>query len=485
MEEKLTDKAIEMTEKKDAIIEMDSETDAGSSKNLYKEVKETIADNDGENRHIKEEDKIGYMGAAATIVKAIIGTGITNMPMLFKVLGIIPATALMIINLFLHINTVRFLMVAKRITQRYSYSFYSKAAMGSFGTVMMKLSITILSFFTCCVYLKFFGKIVYMLVTVFLGKGEGFFYTEPFYIIIVFFVIMPLMFKKDLSSLKKWSFLGVYCIFIALGCILIIFTYRWFNGLIKPFDKKLLFPSGKLLDICNIVPASLDAYIFQQNTFPIYTQLKPRSTNTMMKATILGVLFSFIAYQITGTLGLILYGTDINDIILVYFRRDIEDYREHTFLVITCFVCIVCFFISALLGFPFNFLNARNNASSLIQFIKLKLSGKEEEEPKKEEENKGDKIETGLRLDSGLGFLIITLTIYVLILGLAIAAKKIIIISNYSGVSCNNYITVMSPALFMVFLLKKWDINRCLGVLIFLFGVSMMILFVASEILKA
>lgn len=459
----------------------DSITEPDGELNLYKDIPENEEDNDGENRHIKEEDKIGVLGASTTIVKAIIGMGITNMPMLFKVLGIIPATILMVLNLLLHINTVRFLMIAKKYTQRYSYSFYSKAAMGSFGTIMTKVAISLLSFCTCCVYLKSFGNIVYMLMSIFIKQGEGFFYTKSFYIILVFFVIMPLMFKKDLSALKNASKVGVAGIFMALISIILVFLYKVMNGIPLHFDKKYLYPSGTWLEILSIVPASLDAYIFQQNTFPIYTQLKPRNSSSMNKATTIGVFFSFIAYQITGVLGVLSYGDEINDFILFYFREDISRNPGDKFIGIVCFICIFSFFVSALLSFPLNFLAMRNNFSSLILFLKNKFSTKKEEV--KTQEKKGDDIKTGFDLDHGIGYIVLTLTLAVGVLIISIAVEKIIILCKYSGVSCNNYITIMSPALFVLILSKKWDKNRVLSVFVFAFGVLMMLAFIASEIL--
>ncbi len=253
------------------------------------------------------------------------------------------------------------------------------------------------------------------------------------------------------------------------------------NGLELHIEGKYLWPSGNFLDILSIVPASFDAYIFQQNTFPIYTQLKPRNSKTMLTAATIGVFFSFVAYMITGLLGLFMYGGDINDIILFYFKGDVEKFPGHKVLGAVCVVCILGFFVSALLGFPLIFLAMRNNFSSLIIFIKNKLTKKnEKDEPKKE----APEIETGLSLNHGIGFGLFTIALYVGVLLVAISVEKIIVLSKYSGVSCNNYITIMSPALFVLFLSKKWDSNKACALFVFIFGIGVMGAFIASEILN-
>lgn len=457
--------------------ECDSNTDPEGEENLYKEIKETEIDNDGENRNIKEEDKVGVCGATTTIIKAIIGSGITNMPMLFKVLGIIPALILMLINLLLHINTVRFLMICKKITQRYSYSFYSRLSMGTFGSVMIKAAISLLSFCTCCVYLKFFGNTIYMLVTLFIEQKEGFLYTKNFYIILVFFVIMPLMFKRDLSALKNPAKIGVFGIFLSCITTIIVFIYKWINGYQLHIDSKFLYPSGSWMEIVTIIPASLDAFIFQHNTFPIYTQLKPRNSATMMKSSFYGVFFSFFAFSTIGILGLFSYGLSINDFILVYIREDIDTFKGDKFIFFCSFIMIISFFVSVVFSFPINFLNTRNNMISLVRFFKDHVFAK------KQQKTEHTEFDTGLSLDRGLGYSLFTIGIYVFTLLVAILAKRIIEISNVSGVSCNNYISMLSPSLFILLLKKQWDKDKILSVVIFFFGIVMFIAFIVSQIL--
>lgn len=79
---------------------------------------------------------------------------------------------------------------------------YAKICFGSIGTFFMKFSIILIGFGNCCVYLKIFGGIFQSLVNLFVVPSDKFYFHPTFYMLIIFFALMPLMFKEDISDLR-------------------------------------------------------------------------------------------------------------------------------------------------------------------------------------------------------------------------------------------------------------------------------------------
>ena len=130
-----------------SIEENDNLTDPSNSKE-YKNFKEESEDNDGENRNVKNENKNTIIGTSITIIKAMIGCGILNLPLVFKYLGIRLAIFFIFCSILICNFTVYLLLKSKEITQRYSFSVYAKLSFGTLGTFFMKITIMTLCFFT-------------------------------------------------------------------------------------------------------------------------------------------------------------------------------------------------------------------------------------------------------------------------------------------------------------------------------------------------
>lgn len=81
---------------------------------------------------------------------------------------------------------------------------YGKMAYGNFGSILVKLSIMLNNFTACCAFFKIFGKVSNTLVGIIVEK-DSFFVTNQrnyFYVIILFFAMMPLIFKKSIDAFK-------------------------------------------------------------------------------------------------------------------------------------------------------------------------------------------------------------------------------------------------------------------------------------------
>ena len=74
---------------------------------------------------------------ALLVLKATIGAGILNLPLIFKTFGIIGGMILSLILTAISVFVAYLLGRSKEISQRYSFAVYSKITMGTTGSVIM------------------------------------------------------------------------------------------------------------------------------------------------------------------------------------------------------------------------------------------------------------------------------------------------------------------------------------------------------------
>ena len=465
-----------------------NETDPDDPRNEYSKTIEEVEDNDGENRNVKEEDKASVSSTMITIMKAMIGCGILNHPLIFRTLGAYSYFAVLAVTLFISSMSIVFLMKCKEITQRYGYSMYAKLTFGSFGTFMMKFAIVMLTFGCSCIYLRIFGDVCQSLVTLFLEKSDKFYFQNNFYVIVVFFVLMPLMFKDDIAALKKFSFIGVLAVFIFLGSMVIVCIYKFINNEIAPFSQDMLYPDGNKHQIFATATALLDSFTFQMNTFPIYLPLKPRNSKNMIKASTTAIILTGIVYALTGILGFTMYRRKLDNVVLVYFKEDVLLYKsKNIYITAVLMVCMVAFFISALLSMPIIFFALKKNLITLLQFIKKKIFNRKDSKDIEEKTLAVSMVNTQVIMGSvGGGYkYLITFIAYCSVLFCTLCVDKIITINNIVGATVTNFITMIAPTLFFMKLNKDGSCCSFFGLssrLIFLIGFGILSTFITIQI---
>jgi amino acid permease len=469
-------------------------TDPDDPRTEYSKTVEEPEDNDGENRNVKPEDRTSVQGTVITIVKAMVGCGILNLPYIFKTLGIIPATFILCLTVGTATLSIHFLMKCKDITQRYGYSMYAKLCFGTFGTFFIKFAIVMLTFGGSCIFLRIFGDVFYSLVSLLLPENlpkDSFYLSKNFYVIVIFFVIMPLMFKEDITALKKFSFIGVLSIFIFLVAMVIVFFYKLFNNEIEAFSASMLWPNGTKIQMFTATTALMDSFTFQMNTFPIYLPLKPRTSKNMVKATFISTLIAWVMYFVTGILGFAMYRDRLNDVILGYFKEDIIVYKKQNIIISgILFISIAAYFISALLTMPIMFFALKKNLITLIGFVEKKF--KKKATNKDIEENttlQATMVNTQVVMASvqGVKKFLITLITYVVTLLCTLCVTKIIVINNIVGSTVTNMITMISPATFYLLLEKSKNscCNKIIARIIFIYGFTILTTFITIEVRKA
>ena len=250
------------------------ETDPERTSNpISKNLIEESEDNDGENRNVKEEERRSIFSTTITIMKGMIGFGILNYPFAFKTLGVKYGLISILIAIILIIFSVYFLLKTKDATQRYGYSVYSKLSFGTTGTIINMINMISGCFFVCCIYFKLFGNIARTLLLVFIQDKGQFYLKEEFLLISIFFILLPLMFKKDISALSKFALIGIISIIIFIFSLIIIFFYKLYNNEIPPLKEYQFEINGSFKEIFESSTAILNSFNFHSYIFPIYLKV--------------------------------------------------------------------------------------------------------------------------------------------------------------------------------------------------------------------
>lgn len=425
------------------------------------------------------------MATGLFVTKAMIGSGLLNVPFIFRTFGVFFG---LFASFFLNSITflaVYFLLRCKDITQRYSYAIYSKLTMGLVGTLTCKIAVIIRSFTLCCVLLKILGKIIRTLLLIFFNEYRDKFFLNSEFLLVVFSVLItPMMLQKDISGVAKFTFLGIYSILFLFVSLVILFIFKITQNEIKPLEEPMLYMSGDFFKKFKCFGSYLNAYLFQVNVFPIYLPLKPRSTKNMIKATLLGTLLSSVIYISFGIIGFIIYRYDINDTLLTYLGDDLIKYLKTNKLMATLLIVFEFAFIAnTTISTMLNFFIGK---SGLIAFVKFVLQYMSE---KKKEKDQGtplvDLDEKGVVLDNtenkekemlGEGSkTLITLVAYLIVIFVGYTSENIISIDNFNGSTVNNYLSVMLPGLFFIIISRKqkFSFEKLMAIFLCLFSFSL------------
>ena len=471
---------------KENIEEPSSETDPEKAENEeYRNYKEEPGDDDGENRHPEKRASVTLTGLFIT--KAMIGSGLLNVPFIFKTLGIFFGLFASIFFNFVSVLSCYFLLRCKDITQRYSYSIYSKLTMGLLGTITCKIAIVIRSFSLCCVLLKICGKILRTLLLIFFSEySNKFFLNGEFLAVVLALIIMPTMFQKDISGVSKFTSLGIFSILFLFFSLVILFIFKITQNEIKPYEQKMLYLEKDFYKIFKCFGSYLNAYVFQVNFFPIYLPLHPRSTKNMIKSTLLGTMLSSVLYISFGIIGFIIYRYNINDTLLNYLGDDLILYLKTNKLIATLLIVFeIAFITNTTISTMLNFFVGKSCLIGLIKFIMKNIQNKLKKNDNKDiplvdldekgiSVNNNEKKENDNILNKTSKTLI-TLLAYLLLVFIAYASDNIISIDNFNGSTVNNYLSLMLPALFFIILSKDkgFSFEKLLAIFQLLLSVSL------------
>ena len=464
-----------MSEEND--LRLDYKEDSGNETSPEKAEKEEFrnyieepGDDDGENRHPTEHTTMLY--TALLVMKAMIGEGILNLPLIIKTFGIIGGSLMTCFLGFVAISVASYLGKCKEITQRYSYAIYSKLMMGTTGTVLMKTSLIVMVSTMAIVQLIVFGDVL---------KGLSILIYDTnvkILILAIALILLPFMFQKDISGIARIAYFGIIGLGVFSVCQCILFIHKYQQGKII-FDNSMLYPKGTFKQIILCVGGYYNAFTFHMSYFGFYLPLKPRNNKTMMKSVTIGAGLTSLIYYSYGVLCYLMYGNQITDSALKYLQSDLSSaYKNNElFLVILLVICFLGYMINASISSMLNFYFFKSHFLGFIKFIlKKRLEKEKAEEDKKGipmvniEENKENNeirkfsddvhsIKEKEELLSDKQEFWITFGCYCYVLAMAIGFDKIIILDSFNGSTVANYINIIAPCMFYLYFAR--DKKNC------------------------
>ena len=400
--------------------------------------------------------------------KAMIGSGLLNVPYTFKTLGIYASVgASILFNIVTFLSTY-FLLRCKDITQRYGYAVYSVLSMGIVGTIICKLAILIRSISLCCVLLKILGNIIRTILLIFFNEyGDKYYLDSKFLLVIFALLITPLMIQKDISGINKYTSVGIFSIIYLFASLVILFIYKYTQHEILPKKQMMLFPRGTSFEMFKCFGSYLNAYLFQVNVFPIYLPLYPRSTKNMMISTAIGTILSTVIYVSFGIIGFAIYRYNIDGTLLEYIEEDLLNYiKTNKYMAASLIIFEVAFIINTTLSTAINFFNAKQQCESIAKLIYMYIHEQNEDEsiqgtplvpldetgastemPQRNTSENNDLSDRSLNL--------IAFVVYIITIFIGYYSDNIITIDNFNGSTINNFLSVMLPPLFFLILSPK------------------------------
>ena len=426
-----------------------------AEKEEFRNFVEEPGDDDGENRHPTEFNSMLY--TALLVMKAMIGEGILNLPLIIKTFGIIYGSIVTCFLAFITISVASYLGKCKQITQRYSYAVYSKLMMGTTGTIIMKISLIIMVSTMAIVQLIVFGDVLKGLLILVYDINT------KILIIGIALVLMPFMFQKDISFIARIAYMGILGLGIFSICQIILFIHKYQQGKII-FDDSMLYPKGSFKQIILCIGGYYNAFTFHMSYFGFYLPLKPRNNKTMMKSVSIGAISTSIIYYSYGVLCYFMYGDQITDSALKYLQKDLAEANKNgeTNLVILLVICFLGYMVNASISSMLNFYFFKSHFLGLISFILKKKQEKENDSkdiPMVDIEENNNKIikseiKENKEILSDKKQFWITFGCYCYVLAMAIGFDKIIILDSFNGSTVANYINIIAPCMFYLYFAK-------------------------------
>ena len=448
----------------------------------WEDFEEYPEDSDGFPIDPNKKGKDSSASAGIQIANTIMGAGILSIPIIMSYLGILLG---LVIVLFLAVSTIYSVFILIRcheITGKSGYSMFGKMTMGKFGSILIKIIIIINNFGICVCYFRIFGEVIQTIVqnwaspdSIWVTNWHNF-----IYILLGSIILYVFIFIKNISALKKVAYLGVISVLIfTLSFAVLLFYRSSTNKLANQIDWDYLFPNCTFDEAFHAVPTVFLAFLFQFNVFPIYYSMRHRNMDSMMKATKIGVGYSFIIFLFVGIIGFLLYGFDIDDTVLDNLSDDMIEYRnKNTFIIVLIIIICISFVITCLTSFPILFLSLRvNYINSLV--VCIKSCKKNDEGVVRISQGKYANQE---KILGNKTLIFITVMLYVFIVLIAIVVYKLKTMFTMVGASAGTFIAFILPNLFYIIIVKRSGKDYSVVVPFIFFGMGIFLFIIAIMI---
>ena len=424
----------------------------------YEQYEELPEDGDGQNLDPKKKGKDSSKTAGSQIANTIMGAGILSIPIIMRYLGILLGSIFIIFLALSTIYSVYILIRCHQITGKNGYSMFGKITMGKFGSMLIKIIIIINNLGLCIAYFRIFGEVVQTIVQAWVSP-DSYWATNwhnYFYILMCSLVMIFFIFIKNISSLKKVAYLGVFAVLVFTISLSVLLFYKSAQYELESYPGwNFMVPNCSFYEAFHAIPTVFLAFLFQFNVFPIYLSLKHKNMETMMKATKVGVGYSLINFLIVGIVGFLLYGLDMEDTILNSLSDDMVANRyRSTFIKVLIIIICISFVTTCLTSFPILFLSLRENYVNSILFCFKNCCRKKDDEDKVKINQGVYEKKKRYKYISDKVLIIITIVLYFLIVAIAIVMPKLKLIFTIVGATAGTFIAFILPNLFYIRICK-------------------------------
>ena len=433
----------------------------------YEKYKENPEDGDGHDLDQEMQGKDSIKASGAQIANTIMGAGILSIPIIMRYLGLFLGIIFIISLALCTLFSVFILIRCHEITGKNGFSMLGKITMGKFGSILIKVIIIINNLGFCIAYFRIFGEVVQTVIQGFISPDSFWANNWHNFIYIIFcsLIMFYFIFIKNLSALKKVAYMGVSAVLLFSFGLTLLFLHKGIHHYLDSnISWKFLKPNCSFSEAFNAIPSVFLAFLFQFNVFPIYLSLKEKNLDSMMKATKIGVGYSLFIFLIVGIIGFLLYGLHMNETLLECLSQDMNKFRNISgFIKFLIIIISVSFVTTCLTSFPILFLSLRENfINSMIFCIK----------------NMGHKNENNNYI-SEKGLNIITISLYVVIVLMAIILPKLKVIFSVVGATAGTFIAFILPNLFYIRICHMSQKNYNLSLPKFFVGLGIFFLFIS------
>ena len=436
----------------------------------YEKYIENPEDGDGQKVDEEMQGKDSVKTSGAQIANTIMGAGILSIPIIMRYLGFLLGIIFILFLAFCTIYSVFILIRCHEITGKNGFSMLGKITMGKFGSILIKIIIIINNLGFCIAYFRIFGEVFQTIIQGWVSPDS--FWANNWhnfiYIILCSFIMFSFIFIKNLSSLKKVAYMGVSAVLVFTIGLTLLFLHKGVHHYLDSnISWKFLKSNCSFSEAFKMIPSVFLAFLFQFNVFPIYSSLKEKNLESMMKATKIGVGYSLSIFLVVGIIGFLLYGLNMNETLLNSLSEDMTKFRNiSSFIKFLIIIISVSFVTTCLTSFPILFLSLRENFINSLIFCMKNLGKKEKNLVKNNFFN--ERILT-----------IITIFLYVLIILMAILLPKLKVIFSIVGATAGTFIAFILPNLFYIRICKMSHKNYNLSLPIFFLALGIFFLLIS------
>ena len=433
----------------------------------YEKYKENPEDGDGHDLDQEMQGKDSIKASGAQIANTIMGAGILSIPIIMRYLGLFLGIIFIISLALCTLFSVFILIRCHEITGKNGFSMLGKITMGKFGSILIKVIIIINNLGFCIAYFRIFGEVVQTVIQGFISPDSFWANNWHNFIYIIFcsLIMFYFIFTKNLSALKKVAYMGVSAVLLFSFGLTLLFLHKGIHHYLDSnISWKFLKPNCSFSEAFNAIPSVFLAFLFQFNVFPIYLSLKEKNLDSMMKATKIGVGYSLFIFLIVGIIGFLLYGLHMNETLLECLSQDMTKFRNISgFIKFLIIIISVSFVTTCLTSFPILFLSLRENFINSMIFCIKNMGHK----------NENNNYISEKRLN------IITISLYVVIVLMAIILPKLKVIFSVVGATAGTFIAFILPNLFYIRICHMSQKNYNLSLPKFFVGLGIFFLLIS------